>query len=787
MMPVSPFIKPSWLVTTFFLLFALSITAIGQAGFPFTAAPLTEMTDLSAKMVEGVGKFLMHETEKVKNLRSGTWKRDFSSEAAFQKSISSERALLAKRLGVVEARVLPQIKILTNIYATGLKPFRIELTGCIISAVQWQVLDGLSAEAILLQPKGKIRARIVMVPDADVLPEVLAGLSQSSNAGFGAAQQLANAGCEVIIPTLISRDDRYSGNKSLNLFTNQPHREWLYRQGYEVGRHVIGYELQKIFSAIDWFASRNSPEENEIKIGVAGHGEGGLLALYAAALDERISSTLVSGYFDNRENLWQEPIYRNVFGLLNHFGDAEIAVMAWPRKLTIEYAQGPEKVGPPAPSDGRSGAAPGVLTTPALISSKSEFDRAKKLVPGQQNHIQWISNHTDKKTGSPFSVAAINTFMKGLQAVLLTGKPVLFSPLKNNEWVDAQKRQERSVREMETHIQRVVDLCHRTREKNFWQTLKGDAHTQQAVKAFHRKALGEVIGELPSPITPANPKARLLEDNDQWTSYEITLDVYTPDVFAWGILVIPKGIKPGEKRPTVVCQHGLEGVPADVLTRDKNTSAYNYYKSFAVKLAEKDYVTFAPHNYYRGEDKFRVLQRKANPIGLTLFSVITSQHRRIVEWLGQQSFVDPERIGFYGLSYGGKTAMRVPALVEGYALSICSADFNEWILKNASIDYPQSYLYTGEYDMPEWDLGHTFSYAEMAALIAPRPFMVERGHYDGVSIDELVDFEYAKVRRHYVELGIPDKTTIEHFNGPHTINGIGTFEFLDRHIKNVPR
>ncbi len=25
-----------------------------------------------------------------------------------------------------------------------------------------------------------------------------------------------------------------------------------YRQGYEVGRHVIGYELQKIFAAIDW-------------------------------------------------------------------------------------------------------------------------------------------------------------------------------------------------------------------------------------------------------------------------------------------------------------------------------------------------------------------------------------------------------------------------------------------------------------------------------------------------------------------------------------------------------
>jgi hypothetical protein len=205
-----------------------------------------------------------------------------------------------------------------------------------------------------------------------------------------------------------------------------------------------------------------------------------------------------------------------------------------------------------------------------------------------------------------------------------------------------------------------------------------------------------------------------------------------------------------------------------------------------VRLAERGYVVFAPHNPYRGGDKFRVLQRKANPIGLSLFSIITGQHQRIVEWLGQQSFIDSSRIGFYGLSYGGKTAMRVPALVEGYALSICSADFNEWVRKNAGTDADafNSYMFTNEYEMPEWDLGHTFNYAEMAALIAPRPFMVERGHYDQVGTDEWVAYEFAKVRRYYDFLGLPDACRIEFFNGPHTIHGKGTFEFLDRHLKN---
>ena len=98
------------------------------------------------------------------------------------------------------------------------------------------------------------------------------------------------------------------------------------------------------------------------------------------------------------------------------------------------------------------------------------------------------------------------------------------------------------------------------------------------------------------------------------------------------------------------------------------------------------------------------------------------------------------------------------------------------------MDFPGSYMFSGEYEMPEWDLGHTFNYAEMAALIAPRPFMVERGHKDTVGLDEMVAYEYAKVRRLYAQLGIPEQTAIEFFDGPHTINGVGTFEFLRKHL-----
>jgi hypothetical protein len=85
--------------------------------------------------------------------------------------------------------------------------------------------------------------------------------------------------------------------------------------------------------------------------------------------------------------------------------------------------------------------------------------------------------------------------------------------------------------------------------------------------------------------------------------------------------------------------------------------------------------------------------------------------------------------------------------------------------------------------MPEFNLGPTLVYAEMAALIAPRPFMVERGHDDGVGIDEWVAYEYAKVRRLYSRLKIPERTRIEFFAGGHEVHGAGTFAFLQQHLK----
>ena len=97
---------------------------------------------------------------------------------------------------------------------------------------------------------------------------------------------------------------------------------------------------------------------------------------------------------------------------------------------------------------------------------------------------------------------------------------------------------------------------------------------------------------------PLNPRTRQVYDEPKWTGYEVVLDVF-PDVFAYGILLLPKDLKPGEKRPVVVCQHGLEGRPTDTINAEKQTPYYNSLRARSSPSA--GFIVYAPQNPYIGQ------------------------------------------------------------------------------------------------------------------------------------------------------------------------------------------
>jgi hypothetical protein len=278
----------------------------------------------------------------------------------------------------------------------------------------------------------------------------------------------------------------------------------------------------------------------------------------------------------------------------------------------------------------------------------------------------------------------------------------------------------------------------------------------------------EIIGRVDEELLPPNPRLRKVYDREHWVGYEVVLDVW-PEVFAWGVLAVPKTVEPDEKRPTVIVQHGHAGTPSTPIRADS-------YNNILPRLAERGFVVFAPHNPYQ----FNV--RKATPLKATVFSVIIPQYRQIVDWLQTREHVDPNRIGFYGKSWGGRTAMRVPVFIDELQLAVCSANFFQWPREAMTTNYGTSYMRTSSIGVYEFNTGPTLGHAEMVMLMAPKPFMVESGYVDGVAVHEWTAYEFAKVQRVYDILGVSHRTKLGFHVGGHEVHGDTVFPFLHKHL-----
>jgi cephalosporin-C deacetylase-like acetyl esterase len=784
----------------------LAIPLFVHAGDPLPGtAKLEEEGDLASTMISGIDRFLLKQIEESQDTRDKNWSGVVLPSGLFAESnqkASELRAKLAKMLGVVDTRVGDgRIEIVESFReivseaqeATANSTANDPTKGPTVRVIRWPVLEGVWGEGLLIEPErleGKSNPplmNVIAITDADQTPEQLAGLSDGIEAKHQWARILASANCRVFIPTLINRKVAKRGPPGEAGRAELSSREFVYRPAFEMGRQTIGYEIQQVLALVDLLTdSKQSNSSQSTPISVAGYGEGGFVALASAALDTRIDSTLVSGYFGPREDSWKEPICRNIFGQLNYFSDAEMAALVFPRHLVVDFRDGPSV------ALRTQGGAPGILHSHPKEKMISECGRLLSLVKlklpslqpsaspsgfdvrpsGTGTEVKWLFSSAPSKNENTASDLLVD-LVNGNAARGNSSQVVRPSNLP-----DDSLRQTRLVNQLIEHTQKLLYDSAKVRRKYFSQLdTKSIGNYEKSIEPYRKTFSEELIGQFDLPLLPPAPKSRQTWDSEKWTGYEVMLDVF-PDVVAYGALLLPKDLKAGEKRPVVVCQHGLEGRPTDVFLGD-----HNAYHDYAAKLCDRGYIVFAPQNIYIFQDRFRTLQRKANPLGKTLFSIMVPQHQQIVNWLKGLPNVDADRIAFYGLSYGGKSAMRIPALVKDYCLSICSADFNEWIVKNASTTHPFSYVWTGEYEIFEFNLGNTFNYAEMASLICPRPFMVERGHFDGVGEDEWVGFEFAKVQNLYqARLGIGDRTEIEWFIGPHTINGKGTFEFLDRNL-----
>jgi hypothetical protein len=243
--------------------------------------------------------------------------------------------------------------------------------------------------------------------------------------------------------------------------------------------------------------------------------------------------------------------------------------------------------------------------TPDRDEVEREVERARQLVRGLEasgGYLDFVSSGDDGR--GPCGTG--DTLARLLAGLSISRTPAPSGAALEVKWQEfpIEQRQQRQLHQLDRHKQWMLRESPYVRQK-FMEQLDTSslAEYRESVEWYRDYFRDEVIGHFDDPLLPPRPRSRKAYDRPGWTGYEVMLDVF-PDVFAYGILLVPKNIPPGERRPVVVCQHGLEGRPQQVVEGD-----HRAYHDFAARLAERGFVTFAPQNIYIFGDRFRTLQR----------------------------------------------------------------------------------------------------------------------------------------------------------------------------------
>lgn len=295
------------------------------------------------------------------------------------------------------------------------------------------------------------------------------------------------------------------------------------------------------------------------------------------------------------------------------------------------------------------------------------------------------------------------------------------------------------------------------------------------------------------------------------------------------LLLTPKGEGPF---PAILLQIGVNGVPETAcgFTEEERGGKGSYHR-LGARLAAHGYVVLAtrmvtgfapgkfrdedhraPHlmtprqaelreyilkNYsreaakeYAPQTRARIyLDRLCRTIRQTLLGTEMFALSRGIDLLESLPQVAPGRLGMYGKSQGGLSAVFLGALEKRLQVSVASAYFNERYHKQVvRSEHYGRFVDTSSEDKI-FPYLYEFSDSDVASLICPRCFFVEAGKQDDSVYWKLAQAAFKEVKAIYERLGVADKCDMRIHEGGHEIEPeeditrVRAVAFLDRWLK----
>jgi dienelactone hydrolase len=242
-------------------------------------------------------------------------------------------------------------------------------------------------------------------------------------------------------------------------------------------------------------------------------------------------------------------------------------------------------------------------------------------------------------------------------------------------------------------------------------------------------------------------------------------------------LLVPEGRT--EAGPAVLAVHGHGPGKSRVSGTEPDDPPGGDY---AAELARRGYVVLAPDLRCFGErldwnpedhyacDTNLVHQVMAGwcPLTQNLWDLA-----RCLDLLQSQPLVDPSRMGMVGFSYGATVTLFLAAIDPRVAVAVVSGYFSSW-----AESHKVPWNMCGSQIMP--DMLGNMEHADLAALVAPRPLLIQSGDEDPLFPVATAREALDRVRAVYELMGAGDRLAHDVFSGEHQWNGPGAYPFIDR-------
>ena len=300
------------------------------------------------------------------------------------------------------------------------------------------------------------------------------------------------------------------------------------------------------------------------------------------------------------------------------------------------------------------------------------------------------------------------------------------------------------------------------------------------------------LGKMPAKV-PLNPEILAEWIEDGLLKQKIVFDV-EDGLSAMAYVFHPADAK--GKLPGILACHGHGPFGKEAVMGNRGTSElrenikdFNY--DYGLRMAKAGYAVIAIdwrgfgerddrrkpnfNDNFTGRDVCNVHYIRANILDMTLLGMDVHDGMCALNYLCTQDFVDANRIGVMGLSFGGTmtTWMAIcDERIKAADIMCYSGRFAGFALNDSN--FCGSQITPGLYELCD--------VPDLQGLIAPKPLLVEIGAYDDCFSLESSMSCFREVEKIFSAAGCREKLELDLFEGGHRWAENKTFDFLKRYL-----